>query len=403
MKILQIVPALALVYGGPSQMVRGLSAALARQGCEVTAIATHANGDAGQPPLDVPLQVPIDSDGYQIVYFRCAPFRRYKFSLDLLRWLGQHAREYDIAHIHALFSPISSAAARVARYRGLPYLLRPLGTLDPADLQKKRALKQLYARLLEKHNLAGAAGMHFTSAQEAAISERFGAQTQDFVIPIGVEPQTTELSREAARAQLQAKLGLPPDIPLLLFLSRVEPKKGLDLLLPALEKCPVPFHFTLAGANPQDPQYEATVRSRIRNSSLGDRTTLTGFVTGDLKTALLRGADLFILPSAYENFGIAVVEAMAAGTAVLISKGVYIWQEVLAAEAGWVVPRETDALARSLVEILRNREECWRRGDRGRQCVEENFRWDPIARQTLQIYQKLLQEKHATASPSQKR
>ncbi|HAJ62973.1 MAG TPA: glycosyl transferase group 1, partial [Cyanobacteria bacterium UBA8543] len=158
LKILQIVPSISLVYGGPSQMVLGLSSALAAQGVEVTVLTTDSNGDTGQPPLDVPLDKPVEQDGYQVRYFRCSPFRRYKFSLDLLRWLWLRAGEFDVAHIHALFSPVSTAAGAIARHQNLPYLLRPLGTLDPADLRKKRRLKQIYAALFEKPNLAGAAG-----------------------------------------------------------------------------------------------------------------------------------------------------------------------------------------------------------------------------------------------------
>lgn len=137
LRVVQIVPSISLVYGGPSQMVRGLSAGLAAAGAAVTVLTTDANGDIDEPPLDVPLNMPLLENGYQVCYFRCSPFRRYKFSPGLLRWLAQHAQDYDIAHIHALFSPISSAAATVARWQGLPYILRPLGTLDPADLQKK--------------------------------------------------------------------------------------------------------------------------------------------------------------------------------------------------------------------------------------------------------------------------
>jgi hypothetical protein len=169
-------------------MVLGLSSALARQGVEVTILTTDSNGDTGQEPLDVPLNTPIEQDGYKIIYFRCAPFRRYKFSVDLLKWLNLHAATFNLAHIHALFSPVSSVAATICRRQKVPYILRPLGTLDPADLRKKRQLKQLYAAILERANLAGAAGIHFTSVQEAKVSERFGVSTRDLVIPLGVIP-----------------------------------------------------------------------------------------------------------------------------------------------------------------------------------------------------------------------
>lgn len=369
-------------------MVLGLSEALASQGVEVTILTTDANGDAGQPPLDVPLDRPVEQDGYQIRYFRCSPFRRYKFSSDLLRWLWHHARDYDIAHIHALFSPVSTAAAMVARHQKLPYILRPLGTLDPADLRKKRRLKQIYATLLERPNLAGAAGIHFTSVEEAKISERFGVSTADIVIPLGVK-LLTMLPKSQARTQL----GIPDEQPLVLFMSRIDPKKGLNLLLPALERLLVEgldFHFVLAGANPQDPDYEQQIQQQIMASPLSARTSIPGFVRGELKAALLEDADLFVLPSYYENFGIAVAEAMVAGTPVVISDRVYIWEEVKSAEAGWVCPCEVDALTELLREALQDAGERQRRGANARNYALQHYGWDAIALLTLDAYHKIL-------------
>ena len=115
MRILQIIPSISLVYGGPSQMVLGLAPALAREGIKVTVITTNSNGDRGQKPLDVPLNFPIQKDGSEIIYFRCHPFRSYKFSLDLFQCLNFHAPTYDLAHIHALFSPVSSVSAAICR------------------------------------------------------------------------------------------------------------------------------------------------------------------------------------------------------------------------------------------------------------------------------------------------
>ena len=388
MRILQIIPSISLVYGGPSQMVMGLSKALAAEGIDVTILTTDSNGDVGQPPLDVPLEQPVEQDGYRVIYFRCSPFRRYKFSLNLLRWLAGHAEEFDLAHIHALFSPVSSAAATIARYKHLPYLLRPLGTLDPADLRKKKQLKQIYAALLERPNLASAAGIHFTSTQEAKISERFGTSPPDVVIPLGVQPPII-LPKDQARTQL----GIPPERALILFLSRIDPKKGLNLLIPALEKLlaeGLDFHFVLAGSNPQDPDYENKIRQELERSPLGKRTTITGFVAGEFKASLLQDADLFVLPSYYENFGIAVAEAMSYGTPVVISEGVYIWEEVKQAEAGWVCASEVNALTSALQEALRDEEERLRRGLNAREHALKNYSWSAIARQTIAAYEQIL-------------
>ncbi|MEM8780220.1 MAG: hormogonium polysaccharide biosynthesis glycosyltransferase HpsP [Cyanobacteria bacterium P01_G01_bin.49] len=385
MKVLQIVPSISLIYGGPSQMVLGLSAALAEQEIDVTILTTNSNGDSGQDPLEVPLGIPIQQQGYKIIHFACSPFRRYKFSLKLLEWLNNRAKNYNIAHIHALFSPISTAAATVARYQQLPYILRPLGTLDPADLQKKRYLKQLYGNWLERPNLAGAAGIHFTTDQEAKISHRYGVNTQDLVIPLGVNiPDKLPPS-----GQTKTKLGLPHDVPLLLYMSRIDPKKGLNFLLAAGEKLikqGIKFHLVLAGSNPQDPVYETKIHQQIANSILASQTTVTGFVTGEIKVGLLQDADVFVLPSYYENFGIAVAEAMAVGTPVVISEGVYIWPDVQEAEAGWVTSLDVDELAEVLKEAIAQPEMRKQKGQNACQLVLNKYSWSAIAQKMIDAY-----------------
>jgi glycosyltransferase involved in cell wall biosynthesis len=369
-------------------MVLGLSAAIASQGIDVTIITTDSNGDIGQLPLDVPLNQPIKQNGYQIIYFRCSPCRRYKFSLSLLQWLNANARQFDLAHIHALFSPVTTLAATIARRHNLPYIIRPCGMLDPADLQKKKQLKQIYGTLLERPNLAGAAAIHFTSKQEAKISERFGLGStgkmpvpQDLVIPLGVT--TGFLTQRLPQSE----------VPIVLFMSRIEPKKGLDLLVPALEgilASGIKFHFILAGSNPQDADYETQVIVQIQNSSLAKYTTITGFVSGDLKLELLTKADLFVLPSYYENFGIAVAEAMAAGKPVVISDRIHISEDIQQAEAGWVGPLEISAIASLIKSALLDPQERKRRGLNAQAYAKKHYNWEAIAQQTIDAYQQIL-------------
>lgn len=371
-------------------MVLGLSKALAEQNVEVTILTTDSNGDVGQAPLDVMCDRSISQDGYQIRYFRCSPFRRYKFSLGLLQWLTKHGREFDLAHIHALFSPVSSLAAAVARHQQLPYILRPLGTLDPADLQKKRQLKQLYAAMLERPNLKGAAAVHFTSDQEAKISERFGTVSRDLVLPLGVKPVVQNLQ---AKQAVRAQYGIPSDRPIILFMSRLDPKKGFDLLLPALQQLMAEgqdFHFVLAGSNSQDPDYEQQIYDQIQQSALGERTAIAGFVSGEDKADLLQAADLFVLPSYYENFGIAVAEAMVAGVPVVISDQVYIWEEIQQAEAGWVSPCTMSGLVEQLRLALADRAERQRRGENAKAHALKNYSWRAIAQQMVETYRQIL-------------
>lgn len=391
MRVLQIISSVSLVYGGPSQMVLELSAALALRGIDLTILTTNSSGNAEKPRLDVPLYRPIEQNGYQIRYFPCFSFGHFKFSFQLLQWLNQHAREFDIAHIHALFSPVNTIAATVVRNRQLPYILRPLGTLDPADFRKKKQLKKIYTALLEKPNLAGAAAIHFTSQQEAKISLRFGIVTRDLVIPLGVNPPEDGSDRDSEFQHLENRLD--PNKPLILFMSRIEPKKGLDILLPALEKllaAGVDFQFVLAGSNPQDPDYEAKIKQQVQSSPLASRTIIAGFVTGRVKAGLLRKADIFVLPSYYENFGIAVAEAMVAGMPVVISDRVYIWQDVANAEAGWVGSCDIEAIASLITQALEDGNERKRRGLNAREYATKNYSWDAIATETIEAYQQII-------------
>ena len=398
LKILQIVPSISLVYGGPSQMVRGFSQSLSAAGAEVTIITTDSNGDVDEAPLDVPLGVPVKEANYTVYYFRCSPFRRYKFSIDLLRWLWEHAQDYDIAHVHALFSPVSSLAATVLRQRGVPYLMRPLGTLDPADLRKKRQVKKLYAAVLERPNLAGAAAIHFTSAQEAHVSERFGTETPGIVLPLGVVPPPPATTQIDVHEQFQ----IPRDRPLLLFMSRLDPKKGIDLLLPALETLRhegLNFHLVMCGANPQDREYERSVHQRVEQSALRSHATLTGFVSGDLKAALLQAADLFVLPSYYENFGIAVAEAMLAGLPVVISDQVHIWDTIQQSASGWICECDAASLTQQLKDALKSPDERTRRGQNAQHCAKHEYSWDAIAERAIVIYHDICSNQEPEKSP----
>lgn len=379
-------------------MIRGLSAALAKQGVDVTILTTNSNGDFGQLPLSVPLAQPLKEQGYEVIYFNCSPFRRYKFSLGLLNWLWHHGQDYDLAHIHALFSPISTAAATLCRLKKLPYILRPLGTLDPLDLRKKQALKKIYGNLLERPNLQGAAAIHFTTQQEANVSERYGTNSPAVILPLGVTlPSLPDLEP----CQLPSNTATDQHIPTLLFLSRIDPKKGLELLISALEnlkRVGVDFHFILAGSNPQDPDYEQQILAQVQASTIATDTAIAGFVEGEAKWYLLKKADLLILPSYYENFGIVVAEAMAVGTPVLISDQVYIWPAVKAAEAGWICSCDLQSLTEQIQVALKDPQELKRRGENARMLATEQYTWPAIAAQTITTYQNLLQKSRLPAS-----
>ena len=178
------------------------------------------------------------------------------------------------------------------------------------------------------------------------------------------------------------------DRPIVLFLGRLNFKKGLDVLARAFAGAARACDAHLVVAGPDDGM-GAKVGAWVDSFGLRGRTTFTGMVAGADKLALLADADLFVLPSYSENFGIAVIEAMACGVPVAISDRVNLWREVAGADAGWVTPPRAEPFQAALVEALSNLGEAREKGARGRRLVTDRFQWSRIAAALEQAYASL--------------
>jgi glycosyltransferase involved in cell wall biosynthesis len=221
-KVLHVIPSVAMRDGGPAVAIGAMTSALAAAGARVTVATTNADGASAT--LDVPLEAPVRERGVEYRFFARTLRGEWKFSWPLTQWLLDRAVDYDVMHVHALFSYATIPACRSARRAGIPYVVRPLGTLDPWSLGQGTWKKTPYLSLVERPHLRHAAAIHVTSESEARAVRALGYGDRARVIPLGVE--TASLSERAPR-----QAGTPPRI---LFLSRLHPKKGLPLLLEAL-------------------------------------------------------------------------------------------------------------------------------------------------------------------------
>ena len=228
-RVLHVIPSVGPLRGGPSVTMRLTARGLARAGCEVHVATTD---DDGPGRLEVPLGVPVLDEGVTYRHFR-RQTRFYGFSWPLTRWLARHVRDYDLVHAHALFSYATLPAAYCARQAGVPYVIRPLGVLNRWGITQRRPwLKRLSFPIVERRILAGADRIHFTSEQERTEAAELGVSQRGVVIPLGIDlDQFEELP---ARGWLRARAPHLDGRPVALFLSRIDPKKGLDLLLRAL-------------------------------------------------------------------------------------------------------------------------------------------------------------------------
>lgn len=385
MKVLHIIPSLSPSQGGPSKALPEMARALIRAGVNVDVACTDDDGK-GLRLSDVSHGVPVNHvDGFRVFYFpKQTEF--YKVSLPLLIWLCRHAREYDVIHIHAVFSFSTLAGALAARLAGVPYIVRPLGVLNAWGMKNRRRwVKSLSFRFLDKPALNRAAAIHYTSDQEAAEAATLGLQPPPVVLPLGIDlssfaslPGPDALAREWPQTAGKK---------VLLFLSRIDEKKGLPVLLEAFAavhcECPEAF-LIIAGAG--DPAHLQALQQQSKALGIDLAMLWIGYVAGEQKRVVLAGADVFVLPSRSENFGIALLEAMASGLPCITTPGVALACDEICRDAVIRTPVDDVAvLANACLHLLQDDEARKALSQRAREAAQ-HYSSEVMATRLLQLY-----------------
>ena len=381
-RILHVIPSVGPLRGGPSQVVRLLARGAVDCGLEVHVAATDDN--RGER-LRVPLGVAIPEDGVNWWYFRAqTPF--YLVSLPFTKWLRAHIEDYDVVHIHALFSYCSVAAAFIARSRRIPYIVRPLGVLNRWGVQNRRPwLKRLSFQLIEKRVIANAAAMHYTSDQELLEAAEFGVLQRSIVIPNPALPP--EFERQELLGEFRSRHPELAGRRILLFLSRIDAKKGLDILIDAYAGLRARMPQTaLVIAGSGDAALTEKIKARARQRGVDRDIVWTGFLEGREKWAALADADLFVLPSYSENFGVAAIEAMMFGVPVVVSDQVAIHKEVARAGAGIVARCDVREMQDAMAAVLAHPDAVRSFGARGVRMVSDTFSLEKVTRKLIEAY-----------------
>ena len=388
MKILHVVPSIAGVRGGPSEAVLEIVKTLDKLSVRTEIATTNDNGDN---LLDVPLGRRTNYKGAQVWFFPCfspflKPLKEYAFSAQLTKWLWRHIAEYDLVHIHALFSYATTAAMFISRIKNVPYIVRPNGMLCEWSLKRRAFQKNIYLALIERSNINRAHMIEFTSTQEKTEALVLGLSPESFILPYGLH-QAPEMPE--ARKELRKALKIPQDEPVILFLSRLHRKKGLDCLIPALGEIKERrFSFVIAGSG--SAEYEAKIDKLLLASGIRNRTYRAGFVHGRKKELLLQGADIFALTSYSESFGLAVLEAMANKLPVVITGNVPLHSEVEEYKAGVVVDCNSKQICAAVLRLLGNENLRRFMGENGKRLAEEEFIWDKVADKLAGIYREIV-------------
>lgn len=376
LRVLQFLPSVESTSGGPvrSTLANCRAVHAADPGIETVLISTRHGLEPGWE-RELRQRLP---ERMELHLFPQVGRHTTNLSPSLLQWLWRHAAEFDLLVLRALMHPLTSATGWMARRNRLPYLAVPHGTLSEWTFQHRRTvLKKLYFRLVERRTLEGAAAVRFTSEAERTEAGRLECSAEAAVIPHPYE------SRRNFAAPADREEGL------VLFLSRLDPKKGIDLLLAATARAHAngsDLRLILAGSG--TPSYEREVQMRIDELGLKDVVRFPGFVTGRDKEELLRTAEVFVLPSEDENFGIAAVEALDAGLPLVISPEVDIAPAVEEFRAGHVVQLSAEAVAGAILEILDDPVEARAMGERGRRLVHERFAPDVVGPEVASLYRR---------------
>ena len=346
MKVLHVIPSLSAVHGGPTKALALMERELLSRGINVETVTTDDDGPGRHNGK--PCGVALEEDGATRRYFN-KTLDFYKASPSMGRWLARHARDYDLLHIHAMFSFSSIAAARAALRAKVPYVIRPLGTLSPYGVTQRRPwLKQASLALLDGPALRGAAAVHFTSDAERDEALMLGITIRPVVIPLGVElPEKGDGSRFLARHPAAAH-GTR-----LLYLSRLDPKKNVEGLIQALRLLLLRgMTPTLIVAGDGEPDYVRSLKALAAAQGVAGQIIWLGHVSGDAKADALAAADVYVLPSFSENFGIAVAEALALGLPCVVGHGVALAAAVAAAGAGIAVGTDGESIADGLARYI---------------------------------------------------
>jgi glycosyltransferase involved in cell wall biosynthesis len=381
MRVLHVVPGIAEAFGGPlnvPHLLRGLEA----QGVDVTLLTTN---DDPNGRLDVPLGEPVLKDGVRYVFHNAWPVAgRYGVAPSLLRTLRERLPGVDLVHIHWIYNFTCIAAARASLRANVPFVVQPRGSLDPYVQRKNPTLKRAYLATIGRPLLTRADAVIFTAEQERDRA-MYSPRRTEWIVPNGLD--WTLYERLPPRGTFRAAFPLVSH-PFLLFLGRIARQKGIDRLLHAFARIlQARPNLQLVLAGPDHEGYEAEMRALVRTLGLEAHVIFPGFVAGELKLAAFVDADLFVLPSNFENFGTVIIEALACGLPVVISDQVHIHRELAAAGAATIVESSVESVTAGIEATLVDPDARARMAARGRELVRTNYTWDAIAPTLVARYQ----------------
>ena len=378
----------AYIYGGPVRSVSALAEQLASLGHEVTIFTTNANGDVD---LDVPTDKPVEVDGLLVHYFRRSSSLpgRYFYASDLGRACRTDVAKYDIVYISATWTYPYVAAGWSARHADVPYVVCPRGSFMEWSMGRKWLKKRIYLQLVERRFTEAASAIHCTSEMELEQIEQWKFKSPAVLIPNGVD--LSPYQRLPSRGSLRQALRIPASAPVSLYVGRMHAMKRIDRTVEAFSSVVRTLpgaHLILVG--PDEDGSGERARRWVTQHGLSDCVHFTGGLAGDQLLQAYVDSDLLVLLSHRENFGMVVVEAMAAGLPVLLSSNVGLASDVQNAGAGVVVDADSPQVETAWLGLLASQEQRNSMAGAARQIAQSRFSSEAAAQQMSDLFERII-------------
>lgn len=289
----------------------------------------------------------------------------------LSRVLRDAIGQSHIVHIHGLWEEIQHRAAVISREMGLPYLYSLHGTLEPWSMRQSRLKKYIYMALRMKKNLAGAAALHYADTVEQELTVEWKLNNPVIIQPYSID--LADFERLPSPGLFRRAFPQVGNDPYVLFLGRLHPRKGLDILIPAF-KLGAQQNTKLVIAGPcAEQEFENKLHFWVKHHGLSDRVIFTGMLDGILRTSAFADAQLCVLPSHSDNFGMTALESLACGTPVIVSDHVALSRTIQRNNLGDVCAVEVHHLGKIIEIWMNDPQRCKQVGQRGREWVFQNF------------------------------
>lgn len=389
MKVLHVISHFSESYAGMAIACKEIAENQTKVGIHSTVITSNLDYPTGI--IEKSLIKPIFENGVRIRYCPVL-FKSFVFSFKLIKTIKEEINRSDIVHIHGLYRFPQTFAAFYSRKIGKPYLISPHGSLNPKIYNKKDRifLRKLYQRFIENRNIKFSSIIHFTADDEKTNASFLVPSNKGVVISNGIDIEKYRLLPK--KGFFNNEFGIKSNLFKILFLGRISKIKGLDILLPAIaevvKKIP---NIILLIIGPDYENYKNYLLTVIKNLKIENNVKFLGKLDRDKVNNAYVDSDLFVLSSYSENFGLTIIESMACGCPVVISRNVNIHEEISINNLGYVIDCKPFEIAESVIDYY-NKSDKYKNNhkERIRSYALSNYDWDQCITTFIEAYKELL-------------